>query len=74
MPEVVADAGIRIAGSEPEEIADGVRRALAAGPDGARRARERVVREFPLQTRGERLREAVARILRADRTMGRNGR
>lgn len=74
MPEVVADAGIRIAGSEPEEIAGGVRRALAAGPDGARRARERVLREFPLQTRGERLREAVVRILRADRTMERNGR
>lgn len=74
MPEVVGDAAIRIAGSEPEEIADGVRRALAAGPDGARRARERVLREFPLQTRAERLREAVARILRADRTMGRNGR
>ncbi len=74
MPEVVGDTGIRIAGSEPEEIADGVRRALAAGPDGARRARERVLREFPLQTRAERLREAVARILRAERTMGRNGR
>ena len=64
MPEVVGDAGIFIAGSEPEEIADGVRRALAAGPEERRRARERVLREFPLAARQERLRAAVDALVR----------
>jgi glycosyltransferase involved in cell wall biosynthesis len=63
MPEVVGDAGVRIARSEPAQIAEGVRHALAAGPEGARRARERILREFPLATRGERLRAAVGRTL-----------
>jgi glycosyltransferase involved in cell wall biosynthesis len=67
MPEVVGDAGVRIAGSEPEQIAEGVRRALAAGPDGRRRARERIVREFPLAKRGERLRAVVGQMLAAQR-------
>jgi len=63
MPEVVGDAGVLISGSEPAQIAEGVRRALEAGLEGRRRARERVLREFPLATRGERLRAAVDRVL-----------
>ncbi len=63
MPEVVGEAGILIAGSDPAQIAEGVRRALEAGPKRRRHARERVLREFPLAARGERLRAAVERLL-----------
>lgn len=63
MPEVVGDAGVVISGSEPAQIAEGVRRALEAGPEGRRRARDRVLREFPLATRRERLRGVVERLL-----------
>ena len=65
MPEVVGDAGVLIQRSEPAQIAEGVRRALEAGPEGRRRARERILREFPLETRGERLRVVVERLLLA---------
>jgi len=63
MPEVVGDAGVLIPDSEPAQIAAGVRRALEAGPEGRRRARERILREFPLAARGERLRETLGRLL-----------
>jgi glycosyltransferase involved in cell wall biosynthesis len=67
MPEVVGDAGVLIHGSEPARIADGVRRALAAGPEGRRAARERILREFPLAARGERLRAEVREMLASRR-------
>jgi glycosyltransferase involved in cell wall biosynthesis len=51
MPEVVGDAGVLIESQEPEEVADGVRRALELGPDAARRARERILTEFPMDRR-----------------------
>jgi glycosyltransferase involved in cell wall biosynthesis len=53
MPEVVDDAGVLIESQEPEAVADGVRRALELGPDAARRARERIVSEFPMERRRE---------------------
>ena len=34
MPEVVGDAGVLIESPRPEEVAEGVRRALALGPGG----------------------------------------
>ncbi len=49
MPEVVGDAGVLI--SSQEEVAEGVRRALDAGPDARRRARERIVSAFPMEAR-----------------------
>jgi glycosyltransferase involved in cell wall biosynthesis len=51
MPEVVGDAGVFIESQEPEAVADGVRRALELGPDAARRARERILSEFPMERR-----------------------
>ena len=51
MPEVVGDAGVLIESQEPEAVADGVRRALELGPDSARRARERILSEFPMEHR-----------------------
>jgi glycosyltransferase involved in cell wall biosynthesis len=53
MPEVVGDAGILISSQKPDEVADGVSRALELGPDAPRRARERIVTEFPLERRRE---------------------
>lgn len=51
MPEVVGDAGVLISSQEPRAVADGIAKALAAGPEGARRARARIVDEFPLSIR-----------------------
>jgi glycosyltransferase involved in cell wall biosynthesis len=53
MPEVVGDAGILISSQKPEEVAQGVSRALELGPEAPRRARERIVTEFPLERRRE---------------------
>jgi glycosyltransferase involved in cell wall biosynthesis len=59
MPEVVGDAGVLIASPEPALVADGVRRALELGPEAPRRARDRILAEFPL----ERRREALLRLV-----------
>jgi glycosyltransferase involved in cell wall biosynthesis len=59
MPEVVGDAGILIESQEPGEVADGVRRALDLGPDAARRARERILTEFPMDRRREGILQVV---------------
>jgi hypothetical protein len=49
----VGDAGVLIESQEPEAVAEGVRRALELGPEGARRARERILSEFPMERRRE---------------------
>ena len=59
MPEVVGDAGVLISSQEPEEVAAGIERALELGPDAPRRARERILDEFPLARR----RQAVLRVI-----------
>ena len=51
LPEVVGDAGVLISSQRPEAIAEGVRRALELGPGAPRRARERIVRRFPIERR-----------------------
>jgi glycosyltransferase involved in cell wall biosynthesis len=51
MPEVVGGAGVLIESQEPEQVAEGVRRALDLGPDAARRARERILTAFPMEAR-----------------------
>jgi glycosyltransferase involved in cell wall biosynthesis len=51
MPEVVGDAGVLIESQEPRAVADGIRLALELGPEGGRRARERILREFPMERR-----------------------
>jgi glycosyltransferase involved in cell wall biosynthesis len=63
MPEVVGDAGVLIDSQEPRAVAEGVRQALALGPDGARRARERILREFPMERRREGILGAAADAL-----------
>jgi glycosyltransferase involved in cell wall biosynthesis len=59
MPEVVGDAGVFIESQDPDDVADGVRRALAAGPDAPRRARERILTAFPM----ERRRDGILRVV-----------
>ena len=59
MPEVVGDAAVRIRSQRPEEVAEGVRRALSLGPEARGRARDRILAEFPL----ERRRAALLRVV-----------
>jgi glycosyltransferase involved in cell wall biosynthesis len=51
MPEVVGDAGVLIPSQDAQAVADGIVKALDAGPQGAARARDRILGEFPLQIR-----------------------
>ena len=51
LPEVVGDAGIVVSEPTPEAVADGVRRALALGPEARRRSRARVLEQFTLERR-----------------------
>ena len=60
MPEVVDGAGVLISSQEPEAVADGVRRALALGPEAHGAARERILERFPLELR----REGIQRVVR----------
>ncbi|MEA2418236.1 MAG: hypothetical protein QOE60_442, partial [Thermoleophilaceae bacterium] len=59
MPEVVGDAGVLIESQRPEEVAEGVRRALALGADANRSARERIVTTFPMESR----RDGILRVV-----------
>jgi glycosyltransferase involved in cell wall biosynthesis len=58
MPEVVGDAGILIGSQRPDEVADGVRRALELGPGASAAARERILTAFPM----ERRRDGILRV------------
>jgi glycosyltransferase involved in cell wall biosynthesis len=58
MPEVVGDAGVLIGSQRAEEVAEGVRRALAFGPGASAAARERILTAFPM----ERRREGILRV------------
>ena len=59
MPEVVGDAGVLIESQRAEDVAAGVRRALELGPEGGRRARERILGNFTM----ERRREGILRVV-----------
>jgi glycosyltransferase involved in cell wall biosynthesis len=64
MPEVVGDAGVLISSQDPQAVADGIAKALEAGPEGARRARQRILDEFPLQIRRDGILAVVGDELR----------
>lgn len=51
MPEVVGDAGVMIEAPTSQQVAEGVRRALDLDEDAPRRARDRILSEFPLESR-----------------------
>lgn len=63
LPEVVGEAGIFIDSSEPKALAEGIRRALAAGSEWGRRARERIVHNFPLERRKEQMYQLIDLLL-----------
>jgi glycosyltransferase involved in cell wall biosynthesis len=67
MPEVVGDAGVLIESQDASAVADGVRRALALGPEAARRARERILTTFPMDRRREGILRVVDEALAARR-------
>lgn len=68
LPEVVGDVGVTVARSDPQLVADGVRRALEMGaPEGAR-ARARVLEHFPLNARAVGLADEVEAAVRGDRS------
>ena len=60
MPEVVDGAGVLISSQDAETVARGVREALTLGPEAHRAARERILREFPIEVR----REGIQRVVR----------
>jgi glycosyltransferase involved in cell wall biosynthesis len=70
MPEVVGDAGELIEAQEPAAVAEGIRRALELGPEGARRARERILSEFPMERRREGILGAAEDALGGSRPPG----
>ena len=59
MPEVVGEAGVLIEPQRPEDVADGIRRALALGPEANRSARERILTTFPMARR----RDGILRVV-----------
>jgi len=65
MPEVVNGAGVLISSQDPQAVADGVRQALALGPEAHRGARERILTEFPLEIRREGIQRVVGEALGA---------
>jgi glycosyltransferase involved in cell wall biosynthesis len=69
LPEVVGDAGIVLDSHapEPEELAEAIRRALAAGDTDRERARRRVLERFPVSARGEALEQVVEEALASGR-------
>jgi glycosyltransferase involved in cell wall biosynthesis len=60
LPEVVGDTGVVIDQPTAEAVADGVRRALALGPEARERARARVLDRFTLARREAGLLNTVA--------------
>jgi glycosyltransferase involved in cell wall biosynthesis len=68
MPEVVADAGVLISSQDPQAVADGIAKAFDAGPEGAARARNRILSEFPLQIRRDGILAVVDDELRSHDT------
>jgi glycosyltransferase involved in cell wall biosynthesis len=63
LPEVVGDAGVLIESPRPEEVAEGIRRALALGPDASRSARERILTTFPMESRRDGILKVVDEAL-----------
>jgi glycosyltransferase involved in cell wall biosynthesis len=63
LPEVVGEIGVQVEGTAPQQMAAGVRAALAMDPSARARARDRVLREFSVDDRRRALYELVERAL-----------
>jgi glycosyltransferase involved in cell wall biosynthesis len=64
LPEVVGEAGITVAEPTAEAVATGVRDALRLGDEARERARQRILKHFPLERRERALHALVAGLLR----------
>jgi glycosyltransferase involved in cell wall biosynthesis len=64
LPEVVGDVGVRVADGSPAALGEAIARALELGDGERGRARERVLREFPLEARRRALHAEVEALLR----------
>jgi glycosyltransferase involved in cell wall biosynthesis len=64
LPELVGDAGIYAASTEPEPLAAAIRDALDTPLDLGHRARERIVCNFPLELRRHGLKRVIESVLR----------
>jgi glycosyltransferase involved in cell wall biosynthesis len=67
MPEVVDGAGVLIPSQDAEAVAGGIREALALDAGAHRRARDRILTEFPLEIRREGILRVVGEALAAGR-------
>jgi glycosyltransferase involved in cell wall biosynthesis len=61
LPEVVGDAGFDVDDLSPQAVAAQIKRALVSG--SGQRARERIVREFPLEKRRQGLLAAIDEVM-----------
>lgn len=61
LPEVVGEAGVYLESAEPTAVIDGIRQALKLDASWGKRARERVIREFPLARRRQGLYDVIER-------------
>jgi len=68
VPEVVGDTGVTIGEPTAAAVAEGVREALALGPEASRAARERIRTEFPYEKRRDGLLAEVDRALAGERS------
>lgn len=66
MPEVVGDAGVLIGSPDPEAIAAAVSTALEQGADARSAARERILAEFPVESRRAGIQQVVEEALRGE--------
>ncbi len=59
LPEVVGDTGVIVASQDPDDLADGIRRALGLGPHAGQRAQDRVRSRFTIDQRRALLHDVV---------------
>jgi glycosyltransferase involved in cell wall biosynthesis len=63
LPEVVGEIGAQVEGQDPAQLAAAIARALEAGAGERAAARERVLRNFPLEIRREGVQALVTETL-----------
>lgn len=67
LPEVVGDCGLYVDKLEPKELAEKIQLALQ-NPQIGKMARERIIKNFPLERRREELLKAISRLDKESRT------
>jgi len=59
LPEVVGETGFYVPYGDAQATAEAICQALTAGPEAAMRARQRIIENFPLEKRRERLLQVI---------------